>query len=209
MTSNVNKLNCLLQKKYPSESEYVHILVLIRKALEILKENNKTDYSKFDHLKLFCDWALHMIIDRSVTGSFLIVSINKALNDGKGGHTDELIKIVSTSLVGKFSDQLKNFLSMNSLPTDIVDDGLYWRDLLKNILEIISESPVILKPKHEDNVKGDSLKNGMWAKEVSIVRINFDELAGKTSASSKETYCLMVLTSDSTKIVIPITPRVN
>jgi len=209
MGYNKVKLKLLLQKKILSESEYVHVLVLIRKELEILKDNNSTDYSKFDHLKLFCDWTLHMVIDRSATGSFLIESINKTLNDVKHSRTEDVIKKVSSSLIRKFSDQMKNFLEKNSLPTDIVDDDRYWRDLLRNILEIISQNPVILKPKHEANVKGAPLKEGMWAREVSIVKINFDKLAGKASISDKETYCLMVLTSDSTKLVIPITPVIK
>ena len=151
------KLKLLLQKKILSESEYVHVLVLIRKELEILKDNNPTDYSKFDHLKFFCDWTLHMVIDRSATGSFLIESINKTLNDVKHSHTEDVIKKVSSSLIRKFSDQMKNFLEKNSLPTDIVDDDRCWRDLLRNILEIISQNPVILKPKHEANFKGAPL----------------------------------------------------
>ena len=209
MDYNKVKLKLLLQKKVLSESEYVHVLVLIRKELEILKDNNPTDYSKFDHLKLFCDWTLHMVIDRSVTGSFLIVNINKTLNDVKHSHTEEVIKKVSSSLISKFGDQMKDFLVKNSLPTDIVDDGHRWRDLLRNILEIISQNPVILRPKHEANVTGAPLKEGMWARAVSIVKINFDKLAGKASIADKETYCLMVLTSDSTKLVIPITPAIK
>ena len=209
MDYNKVKLKLLLQKKTLSESEYVHLLVLIRKELEILKDHNPTDYSTFDHLKLFCDWTLHMAIDRSVTGSFLIVNINKTLNDVKHSHTWEVIEKVSSSLISKFSDQMKDFLVKNSLPTDIVDDGHRWRDLLRNILEIISQNPVILQPKHEASVTGTPLKEGMWAREVSIVKINFDKMSGKASLSDKETYCLMVLTSDSTKLVIPITPVIK
>jgi len=201
-----NKIGFLLKEKYPSESEYLHFLVLVRKILEQLRESNLTEYNNFENLKLFCDWALHIVIDRSSAGSSLIVNINKSLKNGKKGHTDDLIKAVSDSLVGKFKLQLKNFLIMNQLSTDIVDDDNRWRDLLKNTLEIITEIPVILKPKHEDTVKGDSLKEGMWAKEVSIVKVNLEKLAGNQFDSNKETYCLLVLTSDTTRLVIPITP---
>lgn len=207
--NNIDKIKSLLQKTTLSESEYLHLLVLIRKELENIKDKNAADFSKFDHLKLFCDWALHETIDRSEAGSFLIESINKTINDVRHSHTDDVIKQVSSSLISKFRDQMKNFLKKISLPTDIIDDGRRWRELLRNILEIISQNPVILKPKHQADVMKTPLKKGMWAKEVSIVKINFDKLADKASTSNKETYCLMVLTSDTTRIVIPITPAIN
>ena len=196
------KLNHLLNKKPLSESECVHVLVLIRQELEALKTK-----SNFDYIKFFCDWSLHTTIDRSMAGSNIIVSVNKVLNDKRHSDTDTLIKEISAQLIGNFKGQMKDFLNKNSLPSDIIDNDNQWKEFLKMMLEIISQKPVILiKKKHEKKVSGNPLKEGMWATEISIVKIDPANPQGINSASSKAIYCLMVLTSDSTKIIIPITP---
>lgn len=207
MEYNINKLRLLLTHN-PSESECVHALVIIRKELEILRETDPNSYSSFNFLKLFCDWALHMEIDRSLAGSYLLADINKTLNDVKDIKTDEVIKQISSSLIGKFRHQTRDFLIKNSLPIDIVNGHDEWRNFLKNILEIISHSTVLLKPNHNPDLASFSLKNEMWTRAVSIVKINFDTLTHEISTSDKGTYCLMVFTSDSTKIVVPITPAI-
>ena len=170
------KLRTLLEKENLTESEYVHILVLIRKMLEVLKDENPDDYSNYDHLKLFSDWSLHMVIDRSQAGSFLIaiVNINDILNDKKQSNNDELIASISTVIVGQLKDQMRDFLEDNTLPLDLIDEDNKWKNLLSNILEIITQQPVIIKPKHEEKVSENALKEGMWATEVSIEKVNMD-----------------------------------
>lgn len=206
MDSNDFKLNNLLQKQTLSESECVHTLVLIRKGLEILKASDASDYWRFDHLKFVCDWSLHMLIDRSVPGSFLVVNINKKLNEGKCDDTGKLIYELSSILVGKLKEQLETFLAKGSLPLHIVNDNQRWRNWLTNILEAITGSPVLLIKKHEGDVSNVPLKEGMWAIEISIGKVNFDKLEDKASVSNNETYCLRVLMSDTTTLIVPITP---
>ncbi|MBI2335775.1 MAG: hypothetical protein HYU97_03310 [Deltaproteobacteria bacterium] len=203
MNTGQNKIKGLLEKEAMSEAEYSYLLSLIRKQLEIIN-----DTSSFDYVKLFCDWALHAEISKSSTGSFLVASINTALNAVKDSDTDQVIKKISSSLMTKFREQIRNFLVQTKMSPAIVDGYQSWIDFLRNILEIISHSPVILKAKHEADVASNPLKAGMWAQAVSIVKINFDKLVNENSTSEKETYCLMVFTSDSTKIVVPITPAI-
>jgi len=197
------KLDSLLKKKTLSESECVHVLSLIRQELEA----SETE-SNYDYIKFFCDWSLHNQIDRSMAGSNAIVSINKVLSDERKSDTDALIKEMSAQFIGKFKDQMKDFLNKNSRPSDIIDNDNQWKEFLKMMLEIISQKPVILiKNKHEKKVSGNPLKEGMWATEISIVKVDLSSNPRDiNSASSKAIYCLEVLTSDSTKIIIPITP---
>jgi hypothetical protein len=197
------KLDSLLKKKPLSESECVHLLTLIRHELEA----SETE-SNYDYIKFFCDWSLHKKIDRSMAGSNAIVSINKVLSDERKSDTDVLIKEMSAQFIGKFKDQMKDFLNKNSRPSDIIDNDNQWKEFLKMMLEIISQKPVILnKNKHEKKVSGNPLKEGMWATEISIEKVDLSSKQQDiNSASSKAIYCLKVLTSDSTKIIIPITP---
>lgn len=203
MSLNIEKLNILLNKKSLTESDYVFILVLVRKELEIFTKGNN-----FDHVKLFCDWALHMEIDRNNVGSSLVADIHKVLDSDRHSHTDKLIKKVSSSLIGPFRDQLRIFLKENSLAENLVTDEQNWRHFLRNLLEIISPSRVYLKNKHESLVTSTPLKEGMWAEAFAIEKINFDKLADEKSTSNKVTYCLRVFTSDTTQIFIPITPAI-
>ena len=197
------KLDSLLKKKTLSESECVHVLSLIRQELEA----SETE-SNYDYIKFFCDWSLHPKLAFSKAGSNAIVSINKVLYDERKSDSDTVIKRISAQLIGKFKDQMEVFLNRNSLPSGIIDNDNQWKEFLKMMLEIISQKPVILnKNKHEKKVSGNPLKEGMWATEISIVKVDLSSNPPDiNSASSKAIYCLKVLTSDSTKIIIPITP---
>lgn len=196
------KLDSLLKKKSLSESECVHVLSLFRQKIE----ESKTK-STFAHVKFFCDWSLHHKIDRSLAGSTVIVNINKALSDNRHNDTDTVIKEVSAQFIGKFKEQMKDFLNKNSLTSDIIHNDYQWKEFLKTMLEIISQKQVILiKEKHEKEVSENSLKEEMWPTEISISKIDPDSPREMNPTPDKAIFCLKVLTSDSTVIYIPITP---
>lgn len=201
----LDKLKILLGRQVLSESEYLHVLVLIRKEMEMLPTSVASEYS---YVKLFCDWALHVALGRNSAGSQLVASVHDAVAQVKHSPTDQVVSQISTSLLGSFRTELTKFLQDKILPTTIVSDHSGWRIFLKHVLEIIYASPVLLLDREQRTVEGTPLKAGMWVTAISIVKINYDKLLDENSTSTNETYCLQILTSDTTRIVVPVTPAI-
>lgn len=204
MEHNIARLGVLLAKGDPSESDYVYILALLRKEIEAI---GAEEASKYCHVKLLCDWALHPAIDRSNVGSQIVVDIHNVLDKKRHSDTNDIINEVSKALFGKFRKELSTLLTSMVLPCK-VDNDRNWKHFLQNLLEIISYSPVLLRQRDETCIAVSPLKDGMWAISMQIVRVNYDKLADENVNSSTETYCLEVLTSDTTRIVVPVSPRV-
>ncbi len=199
------KIQGLLKKTTRLESEDSHLLSLIRKELENLDEKEITDFSD---LKLFCDWALHNKIDRSAAGSRLVAKIHETIHQVKTAHTDHVISEASKTLLLPFSEQLRAFLTDRNLPTAITDDAQAWRHFLRNIFQIVEQVPICIKSKDEDTLKDSPLKTGMWVNELTIIKVDFSALDMPRGSSIGEIYCLHILTSDTTKIIIPLTPAI-
>ncbi len=191
------KIKALLGKKVMSESDTVHLLSLIRKEIETL---NKIEVAKQSDLKLFCDWALHKKIDKSPAGSQLVSLIHRTINLIKNENNEQVIQEISKTLLMPFRKQFKYFLEKNSFHTNIIDDCQKWKCFLKALFEVIESIPVILKSKHEEDLQADPIKVGMWVEEISVIRSNLE------NTYHEEIFCLQITTSDTTVIIIPLTP---
>jgi len=193
MVKNIDKINLLLRNEL-NDSTVVTLLALVRKELEILNEPEQ-----FNVLKFFCDWILHTTIGRSKSGSSLIVSINKTIigflevedNDG-------LIKEISTILILKFKEELLQFFRERSIPTSIIN--LRWRAFLKSLLSNLENTPVLLHKKDKDFLKKNPIKKGVWIEQITVITSNMFQ-------KDKEIYCLDLLTSNTTRILVPLTPN--
>lgn len=204
-SSSIAKLKALLGIRTLSESECLYVLVLIRKEIEAMPASVASRYS---YVKLFCDWALHIAIDRSRAGSKLVASVHEAVIQVKHSPTAQVVTQISSSLLEPFRTEMANFLQGKFLPTTIVSDHAGWRMFLGHVLEIIWSSPVLLLDQDQQTVQSTPLKEGMWATAIGIVKINYDKHLDVNSTSTNETYCLQILTSDTTRIVVPVTPAI-
>jgi len=137
-----SKIRYLLNKNVRSESDDLYILSLIRKELESLEKNERSNYSD---LKLFCDWALHIRICRSFPGSQLVSEIHKTINLTKKQDTDQVIQKVSKTLLVPFKEQIKTFLEKKTLPINFIDDQQKWKSFLGNLFGILEITPLIIK----------------------------------------------------------------
>lgn len=197
MSNDTDKIKVLLLNNLERESDISHILTLVRKELESLEKSSSQQY---DFIKLFCDWALHKKIDRSEAGSTLITEIHNTIILSKTLPTDQIIKLISNALLRPLKNQLLLFLKNNSLQTDIITDDLKWRSFLKNLFAILLETPVNLKKlQDEADLQINPIKKGMWVKQILITTSNFCK-------KDNEIYCLEILTNDTTKIYIPLSP---
>lgn len=133
----VGKLRTQLQEKVVSECQVVYILVEIRKLLVL--HNQRT---AFDILNLHCNWAVHISLDRDAAQN-LIIELNHSysrLNTGE--KAEQGFKGMWNYLsFDRFRKQLRAFLSLHHLPTEICGAAL-WQKFLHYYSLVIQDCPL-------------------------------------------------------------------
>jgi hypothetical protein len=126
-----------------TEPRVVYLLVQARKLLEMMND------SDFETLKFYCDWVLHVKLDRKGASNVikLFESIQKAADEGNA----ELYQSRSMWLFGQvlsadtFRNQLIDVLSRNEIPADFFTDNANWYEFLHHYGAIIDRVPLELK----------------------------------------------------------------
>jgi hypothetical protein len=136
------KLSLELQKGDTfTEPRVVYVLVQARKLLEMMNDKD------FETVKFYCDWVLHVKLDRNKGASQVIKlfeSIQKAADDGN----TELYESRSMWLFEQvlsadtFRKQLIDVLSRNEIPPGIFTDNANWYEFLHHYGAIIHAVPI-------------------------------------------------------------------
>lgn len=141
------KLSRKLEEPFLSESDVVYILSRVRKILEIDKK--KKDKSV---LNFYCNLALH-----------------SGINDVPKQILESLIRIkdgtdYSNSIIGfeDFHKEFKTFLKENKLPESIYTTEKCVREFNKLLLDIFSDTPIILilKNKYQITLNSNGIISG-------------------------------------------------
>ena len=145
------KLSLELQKADTfTEPRVVYVLVQARKLLEMMND------SDFETLKFYCDWVLHVKLDRRGASNVikLFESIQKAADEGNA----ELYESRSMWLFGQvlsgdtFRKQLIDVLSRNEIPREVFTDNAKWHDFLRCYGAIIHGVPLELQVKSANQI---------------------------------------------------------
>jgi hypothetical protein len=146
------KLSLELQKGDAfTEPRVVYVLVQARKLLETMNDRD------FETLKFYCDWVLHVKLDRNKGASNVIKlfeSIQKAADEGNA----ELYESRSTWLFEQvlsadaFRNQLIDVLSRNEIPAEFFTDDVRWHDFLNHYGAIIQGVPLELKVRSANQI---------------------------------------------------------
>ncbi|HRD71270.1 MAG TPA: hypothetical protein PK657_14150 [Legionella sp.] len=199
MGKEISTIKKLISKNDINDSVVVHFLTLIRKELELLDESRES----FDVLKFYCDWALHTGIDRSKSGSSIISNINQTITIFQhASSNEELIRGISILLVNKLKNQLLKFLDKHSIQTNIISDQTQWRHFSLILFSILEDTKVCLHQTHKHYLMNNPIKQGMWICEIKIVKKDFHS---PLSSKYEPIYALDLLTSDTTRIIVPLT----
>ena len=191
-----------------SESEVCHLMVLCRKYLEHLPDEERLRYSI---LRFFSNWTVHITIDRSQEGLEILKQLNDTLV--------ELAPIASNEIVG---GRLTKVLSFRQLRREVgalferigardsIDgDQVRWETFVVHLIEIIRDCP--LEVGDTDNmsrrarqlyeaIQANPVKQGCWVVGVAVVEVDY----GQFLKGGKNEICLQILTSDTTRIVVPM-----
>jgi hypothetical protein len=139
----VLKLRGVLSAPIEREAEVVYLFVEIRKFLD--RVNSKRS---FPILRMFCDWVVHITLERYGKGSILESLDNALAVAGPKEQTNKALKEATDIFSFEpLRNDLRNFLGSESLPTALVDDYAQWGRLLKLYVGIVSECPLVFLDK--------------------------------------------------------------
>ncbi len=136
------KLQDTLNNGIEDEASVVYLLVQLRKLLE--HESQKVKDAYFT-LRLFCDWALHIqmdragaqrilrLIDAKIEGPTVIAQDERAAND--------MLELVSLRI------QFRKYIRRNKLNSEIASLDEQWFRFLELYAQIIADSPLVCKLK--------------------------------------------------------------
>lgn len=209
IAEKINKL--LVKGALLSESEVSHLMTLIRKYLDQLDD---AKLAKFTLLNFFCDWALHKKIDRSIPAMEILKNLNDTLVKTK--NTSDLNEVLD-SITGVISflglqKQLEDFFQMIGLQNKSLSGREEWINFIRNYIEIVLNCPLVLPMKINRKIKPfydaiitNPLKPGMWVVGFVISRPDKTVFAGTKVAILTKFLSLVILTSDTTRIITPLT----
>jgi hypothetical protein len=131
----VTKLSRELHIGISTEAQTVYLLVEIRK----LMEHNTT--KRFDTLKMFCDWGLHIELSRNRQIQKFLDEFDAAVGRTDSGYGPKDIGYLS---LGKFKEALREFVKDFGLPQNILEDA-QWSKFVRLYSEVVSDCPVTQK----------------------------------------------------------------
>lgn len=209
----VRKITLLVSKpELMSESEVLHLMTLTRKYLEYPDQELK---DKFLTLNFFCDWALHISIDRSIPALEILVKLNDVIVELKKTPDNDLLMQRVTKIVSfpTLKTELHKFFLVLEVKDELTTDNYKWVKFLEKFIEIILDCVLILpdppqprrvKP-YYDRIVSNPIKEGFWTIGLSISKVNESYFKALKILSPNSLLCLILYSSNTTRVVIPLT----
>lgn len=204
---NIKIQDLLNQGSSINENEVRSLLILIRKRLELILEQDRAQYST---LNLFCNWSAHTAINESIPGLRTLARINDTLVKVKSSSTEEVQKEMSEAIGFKtFHSELKNFLQAIGITNNLSDRKIFVV-LLNHLIEIIRDVPIAFLPvgkltnparKIYDQIIKNPIKPGAGVISITLSRVDY----GASGAMyGRCLISLLVRTEDTTTTIIPL-----
>jgi hypothetical protein len=191
------------------EPDVHHLFALARKLIERVPSAARGTYSL---LNFYCDWTLHSEIDRSEAGAKILARLHEIIADHlKKADNSTLITDLSRALsLSEVRGELNSLIARYAGGTDAISTAT-WRRMVPILLEIISHTPLKIGSKNAKlkklatQIRARPLKGKSVVEELAVAKVASTML--KRNAPPNEiTYCLMFTTTDTTKLIVPISP---
>jgi hypothetical protein len=165
----LSKISELLGLTFDQECHVVYLMVEIRKLLEY---NQK--FSDFSTLALYCDWCVHVKLDRKSAKNKL-AEIEKYFGDNNEIKNDIYPTFLEFS---ELKDELSLFFKRNDLKSVNFFDN--WNKFKKNLVNILANCPLILKPNEDKKIEAGKIKRLYFEKTIRddgslICNIDFEK----------------------------------
>lgn len=177
----LEKLSRELYSGIDTEPKALYLLAEIRKYID---GYNQTDEDKYPNLYFFCDWVLHIQMDRTPAKTILkrFQSISSGINNLKEISNNFIEKEKNFYLFADLKAELRNFLRSNGLPLRLVENSGSWFKFKKLLVEILMDCPLV---NENERVSKFSFEKG--ADEQIRFRIKINKL-GSFKITLKEKY---------------------
>jgi len=137
----VEKLNRVINGlPLTDEANVVYLLTEVRKTFEHDNSLGQT----FPTLEFYCNWALHVLLDRKSAQAFLnsvlpILTLN-------GSHTESEHKAFHSLLtLQAFRDELRQFFAHNGISEVLCENSDHWAKFLEAYSRVVQDSVLVLK----------------------------------------------------------------
>ena len=192
-----------------TESEASHLMTLFRKRLEHMQPEERQPYPI---LKFFCNWAMHITLDRSSEGVAILRRINDILVECSGDKTDLIPgKVTEVVSFRQLRRQMRRLIGWLRVEPALVDGQGQWESFVRHLIEIVRDCPLVFGATMARDaqaayaaVRANPVSNRAWVAGVSLVEVDYGQLGGNSVPG--RLLCIHVLLSDTTHIVIPISP---
>lgn len=134
------KIRSELGHPFRSERQVVYLLVQVRKLLDSISTANK-----YCSLRLYCDWAVHTKLDRSLASSIVekVDELYPKMVRGTRLSDHEHDELFGIFALDSFREDFKNFLLDKSLPNSICKSDKRWAIFLSHYLRVIQDCPLV------------------------------------------------------------------
>jgi hypothetical protein len=133
-----------------TEPRVVYVLVQVRKLLEMMNDKD------FETLKFYCDWVLHVKLDRKGASNVikLFESIQKAADYGNVALYESRSMWLFEQVLSAdtFRNQLIDVLARNEIPPEVFADNANWYEFLHRYGAIINDVPLELNVKSANQI---------------------------------------------------------
>ena len=154
----IKKLNLELKKEIKDEARVVYIMSLIRKILDV----EKNQKSKFKLLNFYCNWSLHVDLSRPKTTQVITDMLDRDIDCSKSAH-DIGVKLNSNHAdffkLNDIKKEIDKFLADNDLPSTLTKKSKQWIKFVKLLLKIIEDCPVVCTKSSEKIKRMELQKN--------------------------------------------------
>jgi hypothetical protein len=140
----LQKIEAELHQPIDSERQVVYILVEIRKLLY----RNQVPKTDCPHLRMLCDWAVHVDLDRDIVKEHMLIL--NGIADRLRSNTMTAEDTARSSRVfdlvearNEFLDFLRKWHLSRRLPD--VYGPLWWANFLRYYVRVVADCPLVLK----------------------------------------------------------------
>ena len=140
----IDKISRELSIGINTEPQALYLLAEIRKYLEGC---DKDERDKYPNLYFYCNWVLHIKLDRTPAPDILnrFESIFLDINDLK--KISDIFKKQEKNFYYfvDLKEELRKFFKVNSLPAELLENGKKWFIFKKLLVAVLMDCPLVNK----------------------------------------------------------------
>lgn len=116
-------------------------LVDVLRRTRLLIEQGKVK-STYPTLSLYCDWIMHIELDRNPSGHEMICRLDKAMVDNRLSDRDAILSIAHALSLHELRTELTTLFRANNISSVLFDDQNNWIVFANSLVEELLERPV-------------------------------------------------------------------